>query len=428
MRRRPSFLVWAIGLLTACALDVASAQDNVGCERWSSDPPYEGYSPTGYKGGPERDGVWFSQVRAVKTAAGIRYRLKAVAQQAQSVLYDSVRPISLGAMKYGFIARRERCSVLVDRAGRALVPDRFDYVEEMESELALNGNGAKPAGVTLKMFASGPRGETWTVARFVNGTMVARAPHSYNKSYSLSHVMAKNKGSYRVPGYEVVNVQGKLGVLRYADLREVVEPIFDGVVRFPMRSGGREAWVVEVNSELALRSRNGDAIPASPFDDFELVAATSASAEYVALINKRDRSCRFYDLQFKPLIERDVPMGEDKCYGFDYQDGLLVVNDADGELQGIRLERDGRVTQAFHGGDGKVAARARNGILIVEGIGKGAARYRLLAPSGKALSDYDFDEFENIGCSFVRVKKGGVWYWPSLDGTLVENGFFPFSC
>jgi hypothetical protein len=425
----PAMRIVQFLLVSACALSAcaANAQEAEGCEQYSRESPYIGYAPTGWKGLPERDPVWFARVRPVPKN-GTGYTMRAAPKGSPPVIYDSIEPTALGGRHYGFMARRERCSVLIDASGRALIPDRFGNIENISWEMQQRSTVDDSSTVTLKLVSDGPQGVSWTLLRFVKGVLVARAPHTYRNSYLFTRFMSDRHVQLEYPGSRLVNVSGKFGVLRSADLQEVIEPIFDGVVRFPTGLRGKDAWVVENNAELALRSFDGMPIPSAKFDDFKVVPESQAGPSYVILVNSRERKCHFYDVEFRLMIDADIPMGTNGCNGFDHYDGLLVINDVQGGMRGFRLEHDGRVSLVFNGSEGKYVARARNGIFIVEGKVGDAIRYRLTTGAGKPLSGYDFDAFEDIGCSFIRVKKDNVWYFPAVDGSLNPRGFMPVSC
>lgn len=125
MRRVRFYL---IGVLSLLFLLVHTAHGEE-CRQWPEQfEPYTGITLSGPRGAPERDPIWFRDVRSVShrnAATSSLYMLRHASPPHRGALYDSIAPVSLGGTAYGFIATQNGCDVLLDRHGRPLIPDRF---------------------------------------------------------------------------------------------------------------------------------------------------------------------------------------------------------------------------------------------------------------------------------------------------------------
>lgn len=427
MRRYLSLVAAA---LACVCVHVAQAEE---CRRWPNEfKPYEGYTPTGERGAMERDPVWFRHVRAVRPAHGgpddTRYALRQAEPSRSKMRYDSLTTVPLGGTASGFIATLDDCNTLLDAQGRPLVPDHFG---ETEIEGNTTDNAGRPLPIlTLKLFREGPNGADYTYLRFQRGTLVTRSPHWYQNSYSVSQLAIKYP--VRPAGLRQVTADGKAGLLRMSDLREIIPTQYDGVGSVdtdPARTR-QPLLFAQSGKEIELFDLNGQRIDVPRFHRFEAHAAADAAPAYLSLIDDERKTCRLYLDGMRALLPDEMPMEGHGCPSIWRSDGALIFADASGLLHGYAVTADGATSALFQGVPGKVEARLPSGVMVLRTVAAngGQDSFRLARKSGENLTDDVYNGFTNLGCGALRVQRGTTWYSLLPDGSLNTQMFYPFSC
>ena len=172
---------WTHAMALATLLLAAPFAATADCQQWTDLSPYTGYTANGYKGGLERDQVWFRFVRSMEQAGTTRYTLRQTPRAWQSTLYDSIEPIALGDGVYGFMAYNAGCGSLLDRLGAKIIDDMFGALEEpFEYTVDATGKPLATKARTLRLGNWESGTAHYSLIQFKKGKLVARTPRWYD--------------------------------------------------------------------------------------------------------------------------------------------------------------------------------------------------------------------------------------------------------
>lgn len=387
---------------------------------------YAGYQPTGDKGALERDALWWGAVRPVRREGRLTgYALRRADAAWRDAVYDSITPVALGGPRHGFIAGRGGCVRLLDTAGRPLVPE---WLEQIQVEGAVPG--VSPDTVWLKLTAqTGPQRSAYTLVRFMRGRLVARAPGDYIGTHGASametrHGLGALRGRFR--GVSTA-VDGRRGILRQSDLREIVPLQYQGVGALGLPEGSRMRWVLFADRPdvIHLFDTEGQRLEAPAFDRVEVVH--SGQTSYLELVDGTRGICHLMNDRGRLLVDAALPLASGRCPRFEGNDVALVFSDAQGRTHGYAWGSNGTVHPLFAPVSGRLEVRQASGLMVLREAGE-PSRWRVVGRDGRDLYAQRFEGFEHLGCGSVRLRRDGQWLQLRQDGSLSERLRFPFSC
>ena len=434
---------WTRAMALAVLLLTAPFAATADCRQWTHLDPYTGYTATGYKGGLERDPVWFRYVRPLEQAGTTRYLLRQAPRSRQNLVYDSIEPIALGGGVYGFMAYTAGCGSLLDRTGAKIIDDVFGALEDPFG-YAVDSKG-RPLTSAVRTWRLGnweSGNGRYSLVQFQKGKLLARAPHWYD-DIGLSGAWESVDGrdsslQHRLitPGLQAVSINRHstaplYGVLRMADLTELLPLQYDAVGNLHTARAKRGGQFIYARSgkEVAVFDLQGRPIATPAFQRFEEYQDNTANEphSYVALVNDRNQTCRLYTTPMRPLIDDDLPLVSGKCPDFNSNDKHLRYTDAAGWLHTYQFNRDASVARVGKALWGQLAVTLNKALIMRTG-NPAAPVYRIVDLLGNDLTAAEFTEMNYLGCGFVRLKRGDTWYSVGQDGTLDTRMYFPFSC
>lgn len=399
----------------------------------ASEPPYTGYTPTGYKGVMARDAVRHRVVRARETPDGAQvYQLrpKMGSGNTAGFRYDSIEPIDLGGRRHGFVARHAGCAHLLDSAGRQLATPAFSHTEGIYDY--------KPPGKRLlKLATNGPKGTTYRYALFAGGRLKAVSPHDYLTSYHSPSLpesyLPKNLAAI------AVKEQDGHGLIDLDTLDEVVQPVWRGVggLGLPDEGGPGRYLLTDDGKTRTLFSPDGRRRLLGNIDKIALIpnwfayqpGLKPADRAIITATEAGEQSCRLFDIHLNLLLPQIIPLDQGQCPSqpAGYPPKYFAASANDGLIHVYSLEKIGRLL-SLSIIPGTLVGTAPSGMVITWIETPQGKRYRAFLPDGKRANEDEFDDFRHLGCGFFEVRKGKQWLTLHHDGTVTEKRYFPFSC
>lgn len=429
--KRPLAALLCATLLSLAHTAPASAECQPGTDTTTSDEPYTGYTPTGYKGAWERDAVWHRTVRARTAPDGrtvYQLRLKTPAGTDAKAWYDSIEPVDLGARQPGFLVRHDGCARLLDAAGRPFALPAFSQLE---------GAYDTPGQHLIKLFTNNPAGNIYRYARFAGGRLKALSPRDYLTSYYASSVqqsyMPKNLIAV------VASQENGHGLIDPNTLEEVVKPVWRGIggLGLPNDQGTNRYLLADDGKTRTLFSADGRTRLLGNIDKIALIAdwfahkpgLQPADRAIIAASEAGEQTCRLFDINLNLLLPLSIPLRQGECpiRQAGYPARFFVADTDDGQIHVYSTEQTGRL-QPLSVVAGHLVGTAPTGMVITWVETPQGKRYRVFLPDGKRANEDDFDEFRHLGCGFFEVRKDAKWLTLRHDGSVTEKRYFPFSC
>jgi hypothetical protein len=348
--------------------------------------------------------------------------------------------------RLGFIAYRsddtdQNNALLLDSRGKTIIPDRF----------MSGGVQSDDAGALLGLEKAEPRypdkSHTWLY--FKDGRLVRRAPRWYETSGRMTrkdgdwHLRSMDKSSVmhvtiKTPpatpgGFSPITH----GVLRMTDMHELLPPIYaDFGVMYMRHAPATAAFIFTREivpgkplTRIQIYDEDLQPIELPEFHDFKY----HYHSHSVAFLNRESMDCRLYSVQpgssaMYAIIDAPLPLDTNgNCPDFDYD---ILVSSTETKSRIFIREKSGKAVLSAEL-PGKVVARkirATRNIFIVQGTQEGRPMYRVFNGAGTLLRDEWFEEYLDLGCGFLRVRRAGEWYSLGLDGSLSTKMGYPFSC
>ena len=414
--------------LIACCLILASpisARADCTPNPGANDEPYNGYTPTGYKGAQERDSVWHREVRSRTRPDGtVEYRLRQ-----QQTWYDSIEPINLDG-RAGFQVRRNGCSSLLDSVGKAFKLPTFQRIESHYETHAGHG-------VLYKLFSAGLESGTYRYARFVGGRLKAVSPHEYQISYMISSLPQ----TYLRDGLAaiVTSPPERHGVIDLDTLEEIIPPTWQGVTglgllpydnhhRYLLTDDGKTRTLYSADGRQRLLGEI-DTITLIPDWFPHRAGLDAADKAIIAVTENGGQTCRLFDIHLNLLLPLTLRTEHGKCPTWrGGQPAKYYVGETFDELIHVYTLEAPASLQAQGTIPGRMATATTQGVVLARIDTPQGERYRAFSPDGKRANEQDFDEFRHLGCGFLEVRIGTKWLTLYHDGSTTEKRFYPFSC
>lgn len=391
------------------------------------DAPYNGYTPTGYKGGLERDTIWHRSVRVLPQPDGtLRFALK----QRPAAHYASIEPLHLGGRAIGFVATVEGCQQLLQRNGQPYALPRFEAVHPEWMEAKVLGG----AGRTLLRLKSG---EHYRLALFQRGRLLAVSPRDYLSSYNSSTLEA-NRHYLPAQFRPVVSADGH-GLIDLRKLKEVLQPEWLGVgglsvlddpqaASYLLSDSGEQRRLYALPSGKLLMDRIASLTPIPNW--FPYRPGHPAGQRAVLLLHKQgEAGCQLLNWQLQPLMPHLLPLRHGQCQLAQFGERRYLFSDADMQsVHAYAILAEGALRWISTTPGQLEAAEANTGLMVLRVSSEQETRYRLYFADGRPASTEYYTGFTDLGCGFWRVKQGATWLSLSRDGQTSPQLRYPFSC
>lgn len=310
---------------------------------------FEGYRASGYRGALEPDSIWSRSVREHHLPDKTLYSMRYAPSPYGDELYESIEPVSDTTT---FVAMRKGCAALLDAQGRVLI-DQFNKYESVYLHDAKKGQG-----MVLRLTRGAP--DEWgfafyTYVRIRAGRIAARAPQWYASgicSQAGKAVELNEKWPVTLRAFtEVCDGDNHWGLLRLADLKEIIPTAYEGVGQLTVGMVDSPASALFAVRRGALKFFNLDGRPldvpdAQRFDTYWV--NFHEATDYVVLFNDTEKTCHIYVRPLlTALIDEAIPIVRgDHCP--EVKDplyvgapGLLEFSDKQGKRRRYQVDPNG---------------------------------------------------------------------------------------
>jgi hypothetical protein len=430
-------------LLLASLSSAASAVSASDCIPQPSEPlkePYVGYTDTGWRGGPQKDLLWFKRVREFKYPDG---HLEFAFKSNPKDKYESIETIrSDEGEAFAFAAYREGCEALFDLRGARLPMPLFESLDEYgQGRPSVSRFGLHT--LRLKLFEPLTDGENgWRYVVLKPGALLARSPHVYEE-WTLGHEALLP--DLQKPYLEVRVVGSGSGIVREDTLDEVLAPqwrqVGEVIVRTD-RGDGKKIYLVALD-DSKVHVFDADGRPVALDGEFDRVGVLwqpldAAPVDLISFASSTRGRCRVFSPDLLPVTDQELPIPKSsRARSFGWQNehcpmpsrdtpGFLAVQDGDQEVKVFRRDRDVhfRLTASVHG---VLFHLFQSGRFLVEDVGE-PRTYVLYEASGALAVPSRFQAVRGQGCGFFQVQQEGHWRGLDRDGEFMDANVFPFSC
>ena len=398
--------------------------------------------------GSAADLSWYRRVRAEPTAQGcLRYVLRAAPRAG---VFDSIAPVPLGGAAMGFEAVRDGQRRLFSPHGQDLLGESYSQplriaLPALPASAWQNGRyagqGQPPAALTLAL-GDARRGTVFM--RVQQGRVVARS------AWLAAPAESGLARSHPVPAASglqpVANMQGAVGLLALATLRETVPMRYAAVGALPESGQPQKIWLLlaqrpagsgeeesgEKSSEesglIEFFLPDGRPITTLPAaQDVHDARTQDGQRRYLALQDRTGGTCHYLSPTLQPLLAGGVPAAADKpCPALREGQPLRFTDAAGRTLRYSYTPQNGLTPLGEPLPGALVAQNANHFMLRLDASSKDEAanspRYMAYDDSGTPMPDaVGFDGFEDQGCGAWRVLRDGQWRFFTEGGLLPDR-------